>query len=101
MCVQLVERKAGRIWEEKRESVKRGTDENKKQRRGGVRGKWDALLEAPCHEILIIYLHGYQQPSHCLYILFSHPSFLLVILLLSLLCLPSQILNLPYTLTTF
>ena len=39
--------------------------------------KWDALLEAPCHEILIIYLHGYQEPSHCLYILLSHPSFLL------------------------
>lgn len=38
MCVPPVERKAGRISEEKRESAKRGTDENKGEgrRRGGV-----------------------------------------------------------------
>lgn len=38
MCVLLVERKAGRIWEEKRESAERGADENKgerRRRRGG------------------------------------------------------------------
>lgn len=37
MCVPLVERKAGRILEEKRESAKRGSDENTgERRRGGV-----------------------------------------------------------------
>lgn len=37
------------------------------------REKWDAFLEAPYHEILIIYLHGYQESSHCLFNLLSHP----------------------------
>lgn len=57
-------------------------EEGWNERKGGRereedKEKWDTLLEAPCHEILIIYLHGYQEPSHCLYILLSHPSFLL------------------------
>lgn len=62
--------------EEKRESAKKA--ENRRggsERKGGRereedRGKGDAL-EAPSHEILIIYLHGYQEPSHCLYILYT------------------------------
>lgn len=70
-----------------KKGVKKGREEERwKERKGGRvreedREKWAALLGAPCLEILIIYLHGYREPSHCLYILLSHLPFLLYLYL--------------------
>lgn len=77
-CVLLVDKKDG-FWRRKgsrlrKRRIEGGEWEKRRKRKGGGWGKRDALLEAPCHEILIIYLHGYQEPSHCLYILLYHYS---------------------------